>query len=124
MNGDYPITQPLATTGQEMRNCTASSKMTETEFAALENLAKASGKKLGEWVRDLLLRQLNAAEPLTLIFSEVLGVRMILLNVLEPMARGEQVSAEEFKKMLSAIDDRKVKRARDRMAQPKSGEGV
>ena len=99
-------------------------RVSESEYQELEKRALAAGKRLGTWMRDVLLRELDEQEPLALLLAEILGIRMVLLNVLEPMARGEQVSAEESKKMLSVIDERKIKRARERMAQLKSGEGI
>lgn len=99
-------------------------RVSESEYQELEKRALAAGKRLGTWMRDVLLRELDEQEPLALLLAEILGIRMVLLNVIEPMARGEQVSAEESKKMLSVIDERKIKRARERMAQLKSGEGI
>jgi|SRR6185437_11144065 len=99
-------------------------RVSENEYQELEKRALAAGKRLGTWMRDVLLRELDEQEPLTLLLAEILGIRMILLNILEPLARGQNISAEESKKTLSVIDDRKVKRARERMAQLKSREGV
>lgn len=99
-------------------------RVSESEYQELEKRALAAGKRLGTWMRDVLLRELDEQEPFALLLAEILGIRMVLLNVLEPMARGEQVSAEESKKRLSVIDERKIKRARERMAQLKSGEGI
>jgi hypothetical protein len=100
-------------------------RVSENEYQELEKRALAAGKRLSTWMRDVLLRELDEQEPLTLLLAEILGIRMILLNVLEPLARGQSISAEESEKRISTIDVRKVKRARERMAQLKtSGEGA
>lgn len=99
-------------------------RVSENEYQELEKRALAAGKRLSTWMRDVLLRELDEQEPLTLLLAEILGIRMVLLNVLEPLARGQSISAEESKKLISTIDVRKVKRARERMAQLKTGEGV
>jgi len=100
-------------------------RVSESEYQELEKRALAAGKRLSTWMRDVLLRELDEQEPLTLLLAEVLGIRMVLLNILEPLARGQSISAEESGKRISAIDVRKVKRARERMAQLKTpGEGV
>lgn len=100
-------------------------RVSENEYQRLETRACAAGKRLSTWMRDVLLTEMDEKEPLTLIFSEILGIRMILLNLLEPMARGERISAEKFQELIGKIDERKIQRARERMAQLKAaGEGV
>ena len=100
-----------------------STKLTDEEFSALERAAGA--QVLSTWMRDVLLRELDEQEPLTLLLAEILGIRMILLNVLEPLARGQSISPEESQRLISTIDVRKVKRAYERMVQLKTtGEGA
>ena len=100
-------------------------RVSESEYQELEKRALAAGKRLSTWMRDVLLRELDEQEPLTLLLAEILGIRMILLNVLEPLARGQSISPEESQRLISTIDVRKVKRAYERMVQLKTtGEGA
>ena len=46
-----------AVKGRESRNQTLNTKLTPTEAAAVETAAKANGKAVGEWLRDLALQE-------------------------------------------------------------------
>ncbi|HET9281387.1 MAG TPA: hypothetical protein VFR24_05445 [Candidatus Angelobacter sp.] len=116
---------PEESTDSLVKEKIVNTRVSENEYQELEKRALAAGKRLSTWMRDVLLRELDEQEPLTLLLAEILGIRMILLNVLEPLARGQSISPEESEKRISTIDLRKVKRARERMAQLKTtGEGV
>ena len=52
-----------AVRGRESRNQSLNTKLTPTEFAEVEVAAAAHGCALGEWVRDLILRELGGARP-------------------------------------------------------------
>jgi hypothetical protein len=68
-------------------------KVSEEEYARLETAAQADGRTLGEWCRELILRggASNAAahDP---ALAEIIGVRLLLVNVLGPVAAGEKVT--------------------------------
>jgi hypothetical protein len=98
-----------------LRTCTASAKVTDHEFAALEKMAISKGKRLGEWVREVLLQELNGQESFTLLLAEVLGIRMIVLNILAPILRGEKPSMEELQKLIAQVDTNKTKRAVEKL---------
>lgn len=118
------LPMPEEPTDSLVKEKIVNTRVSESEYQELEKRALSAGKRLSTWMRDVLLRELDEQEPLTLLLAEILGIRMVLLNVLEPLARGQSISAEESKKLISTIDVRKVKRARERMAQLKTGEGV
>ena len=42
---------------REFRTVTASTKVTDVELAELEQAAASRGVRLGEWIRDVLLRE-------------------------------------------------------------------
>lgn len=91
--------------GRESRNQTLSTKLTETEYRAVEKASSADGKTTGEWLRDLTLRILRSgANDIELIaLSETVGVRLFLVNVLRSLATGQRLSAEGFDKLLDEI---------------------
>ena len=56
-------------------------KVTEEEFARLEELASAAGQTRAEWVRDRLLAPAAAGAGTEQVLAEVLALRSILLNL-------------------------------------------
>lgn len=75
-----------------LRTKSIGTKVTEEEYARLEALARASGRNMSKWVRDVLLAELEsrAAQGTdTTVLAELLGLRTILLNLLFTVAKGE-----------------------------------
>ncbi len=81
-------------------------KVSEEEYAQLETAAQASRQTLGEWCREMILRggASNAAahDP---ALAEIIGVRLLLVNVLGPVAAGEKVTPEKFNQLLDQISE-------------------
>ncbi len=50
------------------------------------------------------------------MFAEVQSVRLLLINALEPLLRGEKMTAEQFKAMLQYVKTNKRKAAADVLA--------
>ena len=64
--------------------------------------------KVREWAREALLREARRSEdPL---FTELIATRMILLNLLKPLAMGQIVTPEDFTRISATVrsDKRKV----------------
>lgn len=92
--------------GRESRNLTLTTKLTAAEFAQAEAASKLSGKTAGEWLRDLALAAVRggvSGEQHGLILAEVIGVRLLLVNVLRSLAAGQTISPEAFDRMLDEI---------------------
>ena len=96
-----------AVRGRESRNQSLNTKLTRTEFAAVEVAAATDGCALCEWVRDRILRQLRGGSARDPSLADVLGVRLLLVNVLRPLASGERLTPEAFDKPLDEISDAK-----------------
>jgi hypothetical protein len=79
-------------------------KVSEDEYAQLETAAQAEGRTLGEWCREAILRGGSAsdADP---ALAEIVGVRLLLVNVLRPLAAGEKILPEAFDKLLDQISE-------------------
>ncbi|MBZ5687392.1 MAG: hypothetical protein LAP86_20430 [Acidobacteriia bacterium] len=90
--------------------------MTATEFAAVEVAAAANGCALGEWVRDVILQQLRSVSASDPSLAEILGVRLLLVNVLRPLAAGQTLSPEAFDKLLDEISEAKHQLAENLVA--------
>ena len=90
---------------------TAGTKLNTEELAALEQHCRDKGETPGELIRQLILTELgrmtteNAASNPTL--TEVLGVRLLLVNVLRPLAAGQKMTLEVFDKLLDEISTAK-----------------
>src|SRR5271156_532805 len=78
-------------------------KVSEEEYAQLETAAQADGRTLGEWCREAILRVGSASDDPAL--AEIVGVRLLLVNVLRPLAAGEKLAPEAFDKMLDQISE-------------------
>jgi len=105
--------------GRESRNQTLTTKLTPTEAAAIEAASRAEGKTVGEWLRDLALRELPNASGQPSFFAlmgEVSGMRLLLINTLEPLLRGDKMTPEQFKEMLRYVKTNKRKAAADMLA--------
>jgi hypothetical protein len=89
------------------RVCPVTVKLTQDEHRAVTDYAEGLGQARSEWMRDVILRELrnSSNDPL---LEEVVGIRLLLINVLRPLADGQQMPAEAFDKLLEHIGTRKV----------------
>jgi len=102
------------------RNRSAGAKVTDEEYAQLELLAQARGLTLGEWCREILLAQLNRASvpsPEETLLAEVLGLRMIVLNLLRTIGNGEKLTDEKIQEIVQWADREKSSNAKERLQQ-------
>lgn len=99
--------------GRESRNQNLNTKLTETEFRAVEQASTADGKTTGEWLRDLALRRLGsgAHDVEVVMLSEIVGVRLLLVNVLRSLVTGQKLTADAYDKMLDDIGGTKYELA-------------
>lgn len=93
------------------RNTTRCLKLTPDEARLLDELATAKGVARSEWMRDVILRELRAVPTTDTSLAEILGVRLLLVNVLRPLAAGQQLSPETFDKLLDEISTAKYQLA-------------
>ena len=82
-------------------------KVSEEEYARLETAAQTSGQTLGEWCREAILREMRDPERHDPALAEIVGVRLLLVNVLGPVAAGEKVTPERFNQLLDQISEAK-----------------
>jgi hypothetical protein len=108
-----------AVKGRECRNHSLNTKLTATEATAVDAAARAEGKAVGEWLRDLVLQELGRGTSQLqslAAMGEIAGLRLLLINTLEPLLRGEKMTAEQFKEMLRYVKANKRKAAEDTLA--------
>src|ERR1700730_5993850 len=89
------------------RNTTRCLKLTEEEARLLDEVATAKGVARSEWMRDVILRELRPAPISDTSLAEILGVRLLLVNVLRPLAAGQKLTPEAFDKLLDEISEAK-----------------
>jgi len=108
-----------------LRTKSIGTKVSEEEFARLEQAAQKASKTLGEWCREVMLASANG-QPEKLngtggeahaVMAEVVALRAILLNVLFKQAKGEPLTAEEMQRLIDRADSDKLKKARERLDQ-------
>jgi len=82
-------------------------KLTKEERGKVTEFAKSQGLARGEWIRDVILREVRGASGSDPSLAEILGVRLLLVNVLRPLAAGQRLTPEAFDRLLDEISDAK-----------------
>lgn len=100
---------------------TAGTKLNIEELAALEKHCRDLGKTPGELIRQLILTELGRAATNNMAsnptLAEVLGIRLLLVNVLRPLAAGQKMTLEVFDKLLDEISTAKHELARETVSE-------
>lgn len=89
--------------GRSQRTQSVGTKLTLQEESDVLSTAENEGKVPSEWVRDLIMRELRTSSAKDAMLAEVLGVRLLLVNVLRPLAIGQKLTAEAFDRLLDDI---------------------
>ena len=82
-------------------------KLTKDELRRVTEFARSQGLARGEWIRDVILRELHGRSASDPSLAEILGVRLLLVNVLRPLAAGQRLTPEAFDKLLDEISEAK-----------------
>lgn len=102
--------------GRKSRSCMANARVTSSEREELAAVAKANGKALSEWSREVLLREARKpdSEP---VFTELIALRMLLNLVLKHIACGERMTDASFSAALTKVRKEKHGNALEVMQQ-------
>ena len=82
-------------------------KLTKEELDRVTEFAKSQGRARGEWIRDVILKETRNGSGSDPFLAEILGVRLLLVNVLRPLAAGQRLTPEAFDKLLDEISEAK-----------------
>ena len=82
-------------------------KLTKDELGRITEFARSQGLARGEWIRDVILQELRGDSANDPCLAEILGVRLLLVNVLRPLAAGQRLTPEAFDKLLDEISEAK-----------------
>jgi len=92
---------------ETLRVFPVTAKLTKEERKAVTAFAESQGLARGQWIRDVVLAALRNARSNDAALAELLGVRLLLVNVLRPLAAGQKVTPEAFDKLLDEISTAK-----------------
>ena len=83
------------------RSQSIGTKVTAEEKAELIHAARADGRLINEWVRDVSLRAArDRVQPADPLMAEIEAIRLLFIYTLEPLLRAGKWSAEQFKEMV------------------------
>ena len=82
-------------------------KLTKDELGRVTEFARSQGLARGEWIRDVILKEMRNGPGSDPSLAEILGVRLLLVNVLRPLAAGQKLTPEAFDKLLDEISEAK-----------------
>src|ERR1700722_1863444 len=105
--------------GDGMRSRTASTKVTSDEFRELESFAVRRGQSISEWIRQTLLAEARSQRDSAMslhIFTELVGIQMLLMNTLEPLLCGEKLTREQVTAQFRRVQTTKAAQARELLA--------
>jgi hypothetical protein len=92
---------------ETLRVFPVTAKLTKEERKAVTDFAQSQGVARGQWIRDVLLAELRSTRSKDAALAELLGVRLLLVNVLRPLAAGQRLAPETFDKLLDEISTAK-----------------
>jgi hypothetical protein len=96
-----------------------SARFTETEYTTLEAFAWSKGTTLAEWVREALLQSTESSSQAQMemhIFTELVGIQMLLMNTLEPLLRGDKIVPEQLAILFRQVQTTKAAKAQELLA--------
>ena len=116
-NGAIRMNVRLArSTGRAGRDRMANARVTAEEQRELHEAARAEGKSLSEWARDVLLREARRSGD-DAVFTELVATRMLLVNLIKPLILGEKVSPTWITEAMTMVRKEKHKAAQEVMQQ-------
>lgn len=105
--------------GRMARTRSIGTKLTPDEECQILVAAQTDGKVPSQWVRDLLLRGTVVTNQRGMemhLFTELVGVQMLLMNVLDPLLRGETMTREQLAALYRRIQTTKAVHAQQLLA--------
>jgi len=118
--------QALEKAGRRIpRTRTIGVRVTEPEHLALEAEARKAGKTVADWAREQILGP-SAIHSTGLLdehlFTELVGIQLLLMNTLGPLLRGERLTAEQLNAVLRQVQSAKARKAQELLAKRQSAE--
>jgi hypothetical protein len=95
---------------ESLRMTNVSSRLTRGETDHLDELAKKHRLQRGEFIRQLILDELaldSGDPPVSVELVEIIGLRLMLTNLLKPLATGQKITAEVFDGVITEVKKHK-----------------
>jgi hypothetical protein len=108
--------RPHRLKGRVARSRSIGTKLTPDEEKQILAAAAAQGKVPSEWARELLLRGAvisKQGEMEMHIFTELVGIQMLLMNALEPLLRGDKLVQEQLNVLFRRVQTTKAAQAQE-----------
>lgn len=105
--------------GRESRTQSITTRFTRAEEQALFKKAEANGQTLREWAREVLLHgdaRGGHSEMQMHIFTELVGIQMLLMNTLEPLLRGDKMAQGQLTILFRQVQTTKAAKAQELLA--------
>ena len=105
--------------GRDRRSLNLSTKLTAIEAKAIEDAASRAGRTPSEWAREVLLRADvvgSRTEMEMHIFTELVGIQMLLMGTLEPLLRGDKMVQDQLTILFRQVQTTKVAKAQELLA--------
>ncbi len=105
--------------GRESRTQSIATRFTRAEEQALLKKAEANGQTLREWAREVLLHSdamSGHTEMQMHIFTELVGIQMLLMGTLEPLLRADKMSQDQLAILFRQVQTTKAARAQELLA--------
>lgn len=101
----------------ELRTRSAGAKVTEKEYAEIENVAEAHGLNVGEWCRQVILAATNKGETPSVetLLGEIMALRMMFLNLMAYIVQGRQLTSEKMQELIERADRERFGRVEERV---------
>ena len=103
-------------TGRTGRDRMANARVTAEEQRELHNAARAQGKSLSEWAREVLLREARRSDH-DAVFTEIVATRMLLVNLIKPLILGKPVTSQWITEAMTAVRREKRRAAQEVLQQ-------
>ena len=112
--------------GRVARSQSIGTKLTPDEERQILAAAEAEGKAPSEWARELLLNGAvanNRGEMEVHLFTELVGIQMLLMNALEPLLRGEKMTQAQLAALYRRVQTTKAAQAQELLAKRGQNKG-
>ena len=113
------MTTHTASVEASLRTKTASTKVTSSEFRELESFAGRQGQSISEWIRQTLLTEARGERGSAMnlhIFTELVGIQMLLMGALEPLLRGDKMVQDQLTILFRQVQTTKAAKAQELLA--------
>jgi hypothetical protein len=113
------MTTHTASVEAGLRIKTASTKVTSSEFGELESFAERQGQSISEWIRQTLLTEARGERGSAMnlhIFTELVGIQMLLMGTLEPLLRGDKMVQDQLTILFRQVQTTKAAKAQELLA--------